>query len=204
MDYNRVLRYSVIESKYDVLKRVYANKDLSQLTEREETTAYINNFYSTRRAHDLPNCEDRGYMVYVDVIRQRNIYVTSKEVGLSSIFHTEMGINSLFHLISKSNNHEHYTDMTTQTKQWWVDNMQYVALQLIETEGNVVMFCNKGRTRSPMYLVAYLVIVNSMSVREAINHVTRLLDEQRGLELDRHQSLVPIIQRIYEVDDDSY
>jgi hypothetical protein len=51
-----------------------------------------------------------------------------------------------------------------------------------------------------MYLVAYLVIIYSMSVKAAMTLIDNLLDEYRDLKLDRHKSLVPIITHIYEND----
>ena len=202
MDHDRILKYSVLESRYDVLKRLYANKDLSGLTAREDVTSYASHSSYTRRAHDLPTSDDKGYMVYFDELRQRNIYVSSKEVGLSNAFHTEKDIQYLFHMICKSNNHQHSTDMTPSRRQWWTDNMQYIALQLFETEGNVVLFCNNGRTRSPMYIVAYLIIIYGMNVNDAMHVIEKLLMEQRHLELDRYDSLLAIVVDIHAVDYD--
>ena len=79
-----------------------------------------------------------------------------------------------------------------------MDNMKIVTLQLLHVEGNVVLFCNTGRTRSPMYVVVYLVIVYGMSVESAMNKIGCLLKEQRHLELDRHRSLVPIVNHIHD------
>ena len=49
-----------------------------------------------------------------------------------------------------------------------------------------------------MYVVAYLVIVYGMCVETAMNEIGGLLKEQRHLELDRHRSLVPIINHIHD------
>jgi hypothetical protein len=87
--------------------------------------------------------------------------------------------------------------MSKSLKQWWIDNMKYVALQMLDTAGDIVLLCKNGRTRSPMYLVAYLIIIYGMSVNAAMNSIGDLLQEQRELELDRHRSLVPIVEHIY-------
>jgi hypothetical protein len=50
----------------------------------------------------------------------------------------------------------------------------------LDTRGNIVLFSKNGRTRSPMYLVAYLIIMHCMSVPSAMDIVGNLLIEQRG------------------------
>lgn len=104
----------------------------------------------------------------------------------------------MFNLLKKSTNHEHYGMMTPHTKNWWKENLQYVALQIFDTQGNVVLFCNNGRSRGPMYLVAYLVIVHCLTPMQAMDSVRELLHEQRGCEMDRFDSLVPFIYHIFD------
>ena len=201
MDQYQTLLISVIESRHEGLTRLFKDKDTSHLTSKQVLLEYTTSCYYFRRAHDLAEADDKGYLEYYDEPLGRYIFVSSKEVGLSKCFHDDMNIISLFHLIEKSTNHEDYSDMTSSTRQWWLDNMRYVALQLMNTEGNIVIFCNKGRTRSPMYLVAYLVIMHCMTVSRAMSVVGTLLHDQRKLVLDRHRSLVPIIERIFVNDD---
>lgn len=89
--------------------------------------------------------------------------------------------------------------MTTKTTvQWWIDNMQHVALQLLDTAGDVVIFCNKGRSRSPMYLVAYLILIHCMTPDESMTLVAGLLLEQRNEILDRYGSLKPIVEHFHD------
>ena len=87
--------------------------------------------------------------------------------------------------------------MTAKTKKWVLANMRFVALQIADTPGNIVLFCQNGRSRSPMYLVAYLVVSFSMQVNDAIAHITELLQFQRGQKLDRFNSLTAAIEHIY-------
>lgn len=86
--------------------------------------------------------------------------------------------------------------MSVRIKQWWLDNMKFVALQLLDTEGDVVLLCNKGRSRSPMYLAAYVIVMYNMTSRDAMHLIGQLLLEQRGVVLDRHGSLKPLIDII--------
>jgi hypothetical protein len=117
-------------------------------------------------------------------------------VGLSKLFHEDMHIVHLFNLLKKSTNHESYSEMSCRTKQWWLDNMKFVVLQVIDAEGDVVLLCNRGHSRSPMYLVAYLVVMYNMRSCAAMKCVGKLLLEQRGEVLDRYGSLKPVIDLI--------
>jgi hypothetical protein len=49
-----------------------------------------------------------------------------------------------------------------------------------------------------MYLVAYMIIFYGLLVSSATTHIRELLFESRELELDRFDSLLPAIERIYD------
>ena len=57
---------------------------------------------------------------------------------------------------------------------------------MYETDGNIAVSCHNGRTRSAIYLVAYLMAAYNMDANEAKVSVAKCLQQQRGLELDRH------------------
>ena len=126
----------------------------------------------------------------------RIIFVASKEVGLAKAFHVKKRIRAVFNVIKLCNNHEHHGMMTVGKKRWWVNNMKHVALKMFDVDGNVVLLCNHGRSRSPMYLVAYLVIIYGMEPSNALAMVSKILFESRRELLDRHECLVPIIHFI--------
>ena len=73
---------------------------------------------------------------------------------------------------------------------------RFVAVQLYRSEGNAVLMCNSGRSRSPMYVVAYIVLCYSASVRSAMNVVRELLWESRRQELDRFGKLIRIVEEL--------
>lgn len=195
------LIYDVIESRHVEWRRFIANKDLSQLTERQVITDFAANRYYSSSFNTAHGGADPDYIEFYDVLRDRYIYVTAQAVGLSHAFHIAKKIDFLFHLIKKNTNHEDYINMETPTRKWWVNNMCHVALLMSDTEGNIVLMCNNGRTRSPMYLVAYLIIMYSMSVAQSMNIVENLLRDQRDQPLDRHRSLVPIAVYIHNYPD---
>jgi len=128
----------------------------------------------------------------------RHIFISRKEVGFSQAFHIEKDVHSYVNVLKPNSTHESYNNMTHNTQQWTVENLKCVALQLFDTPGNVVLFCNNGRSRSPMYLVAYLVIFHGLLVSSATTLIRDLLFVSRGLDLDRFNSLLPAIERIYD------
>ena len=98
--------------------------------------------------------------------------------------------------LKKSTNHESFDSMTKGRAMWWLDNVRYVVLQLFDADGDALLCCRNGRTRSPMYLVAYLVIIYNMTTLNAKKVVAKLLHESRGMELDRFDSLGPLIEKL--------
>ena len=70
---------------------------------------------------------------------------------------------------------------------------------MLDTAGNVALFCNNGRSRSPMYLVVYIVIVYGLTVEEAVGAVRNELMEQREEHLDRFGCLMLIVEKIWNI-----
>lgn len=192
---------SVIVSR-EQESRDYLNwqcEDVSRLSEVESPEEYVGTMHYDRVFLDDGNSEtDKGYVEFYDHILKRTIFIASKAVGLSRAFHEDKRIDNLIHLIKKCNNHDHHTDMTAHTRKWWFQNLINVALKLYDVPGNIVLCCNHGRSRSPVYLVVYLIIVHNISDREALSVVGELLTSQRGETIDRFDTLTPIINDIYE------
>lgn len=66
-----------------------------------------------------------------------------------------------------------------------------------ETHGrNLVLCCVNGRSRSPMYLVAYLILCYDMTEDDAMRVVKTLLLEHRDEVLDRVNALQPAMQHL--------
>ena len=72
--------------------------------------------------------------------------------------------------------------------------IRYGVLQINKTKGNICLSCKNGRTRSPMYLVAYLVICYEMSVEEAYSSIGSMLIMDRNELIDRKQKFLSFIQ----------
>ena len=199
---NSIMEHVVIECSDQILRRRLAKlhpEVLQKKYTREERVCSL--VYKVREGwqyHDIDE-EDCGYINFYDEARDRQIFVTSKLVGKSKLFHEEFDIQSYWNVISPCSNHEHSTDMTTHRKEWFLNNVTHVCLQMLDTEGNVAIFCNTGRSRSPMYLVAYLILFCDKTFPVAISHVEDLLLEGRNESLDRHCSLHEIIARVSEI-----
>jgi hypothetical protein len=116
---------------------------------------------------------------------------------MSKAFHVEKEIVCFFNVLLPNATHESYFNMTSHMKQWLVANMRYVAIQMYDTEGNVVIFCNNGRSRSPMYLVAYLILFYDLSYIDARECVRKLLKDDRSQKLDRFGDFGPACEEIY-------
>lgn len=75
----------------------------------------------------------------------------------------------------------------------------HVALQILDTTGNVALFCNNGRSRSPTYLVVYVMIVYGWGAQESVTCVRNALLEQRNETLDRFGCLMPLVEEIWNI-----
>ena len=126
-------------------------------------------------------------------------YICTKEIGWSKAFHDDFNIKNIFHVTRVNSDHSHHSYMNAELRQWWTTNFIYVTLQMMSTEGNICLFCNNGRSRSPMYLVAYLVVVHSLFPSDAMDIVRCKLWDVRGEQLDRYDSLGVIIEDIYSL-----
>lgn len=189
-----------IESREDRVRRccgALSLKERKRMSARKFIRDFTSNKHFDKLYHDSDPL-DRGYIQVHDAERSRTIFVTDKQSGLSEAFHLDKQINCFFNVTDPVNLHLSYIHMEIPEKEWQVHNLMYVALQIYETDGNVALLCNHGRSRSPMYLVVYMIIFNDLSVLEATNRITMLLRQQRGLELDRFNALGPAAQVIFE------
>ena len=63
-------------------------------------------------------------------------------------------------------------------------------------EGNAVLCCNGGRSRSPTYLVVYLVLCWNISIIQAYSMVESLLKDARKEDLDRDRRFVQFVSEL--------
>ena len=189
----------IFVAKPQKLRLMFARRDSCvlqrMLTQPDVIDNVSNGRNFARRCHDVPG-EDQGYTAFYDAIHDRHIYISRKDVGLSKAFHVEKEIRCFFNVLSPNATHESYISMSSHTKQWLVTNMRYVAIQMYDAVGNVVIFCYNGRSRSPMYLVAYLILFYDLSYSDARECVSSLLQDDRCQLLDRNNDFGPACEDI--------
>jgi hypothetical protein len=174
-----------------ILREKHSNgRDVSDIVYKphQESVNYLNHQYD----------DDQGYVDFHDKTHDRHIYVVDKQMGYSKVFHEEHNIHRIFDVIRPCSNHEHSTDMTPHMKRWFIINIKNVCLQMYDCTGNIAIFCHMGRSRSPMYVVAYIILFCNKSLDEAMLAMETLLDKQRHQLLDRHNTLYEIVACIAE------
>lgn len=192
-------KHSVIVSREEEARKYLESHNLNRFTVIEGPLDFAFSMYYGKVYHDTD--ADRGYVEFYDAVRDRKIFFTTHKVGQSHSFHVEKRIKHVVHLIKSTdilkNNHESHINMTPLLRKRWFINLINVTLQVFEVEGNVTMFCYNGRSRSPMYLVVYLIIIYNMTPDEAMDTVRNLLSSQRDQPMDRHDTLTPLVEDIY-------
>ena len=125
----------------------------------------------------VPTEGDQGYFTMYDFYLQRDIYVCEKEIATNVSFLSTMKIENLLDL-SKEPEY-HYFDQTPIMRQRVLDGIVHSLKLLMTHTGNVVVHCRHGRTRSPAFLVAYLMIVACLSLEAAHSCVSSEYRKQR-------------------------
>ena len=146
--------HEIIECSDQVIRRRLAFVDPTVLRNKHTNGEKVsgieyNGKQLEQELHDCYN-DDRGYFSFYDQYRHRHIFVTSKEIGRTKSFHNQYDVQSLWDVIKPCSNHEHSSNMTPHRRKWFVTNMLHVCLQMFDTEGNILIFCNTGRSRSPI------------------------------------------------------
>ena len=204
MEITTALEHCVIESSDVLIRNVLSRQDPLKLKKKHSNRLEVQSReYSKRERevvyHDLTDTGDPGYTAFYDEFHNRHILVTNKEVGKSKQFHDEYDIKYLWNVIHPESTHAHSNDMTPHLRAWFIINIQHVCLQMFEAEGNIALFCFNGRSRSPMYLVAYFILFCNMSLDRAMFTVNTQLLNKRNERLDRHYCLYGLVAEIAEL-----
>ena len=141
---------------------------------------------------------DPGFITFYDARRERNIFVSTWQLAHSAKFHEQMQVNGLFDVIKPNTIHQYFVNMTALNQKWLLMNMRYVSLQIYKTDGNIILSCKNGRSRSPMYLVVYIIVVYDVTIAEAMKIVSTILFDVRNVELDRYELYVPALRYIID------
>lgn len=128
----------------------------------------------------VPDERDQGYFMISDNYQQRCIYVCSKAVAENASFLSTMQIEHVLDLTKEPE--EHYLDETTTERIRVLDGMIHGVKLIMTCPGNIVIHCRHGRTRSPAFLAAYLMIVACMSQEAAYSFLSSEYRKQRRLD----------------------
>ena len=93
----------------------------------------------------------------------------------------------------------HFCMMYPSEKKFHMHNMLFATYQLYNTDGNVLVCCGRGRTRSPAYLIAYCIRVLGLSFNSSFDKVNRAFQEQRkeyNYTVDRDERFFPFLRRL--------
>ena len=113
-----------------------------------------------------------------DNYKERKIFISRREVGRSQCFLEEFAIRSFVDLIRT--NDEHSNDLSSRGKEKVYRQICNIVQQLSNSEGNVVVFCGRGRTRSPVHVAAYFIVLHCYTVQEAHTILSKRLSTYRG------------------------
>jgi CO dehydrogenase/acetyl-CoA synthase beta subunit len=133
--------------------------------------------YYHRTYHHLDQ-EDDGYFWVQDDFKDRKIYISKREVGRSRAFNEEFGIMHFIDLVNT--NDEMSVDLGVRARESVYQQICRIVLQIAQSDGNVVIFCGRGRTRSPAHVAAYYIVVMCYTPDEARSMLSRQFITQRG------------------------
>ena len=150
----------------------------------------------------VPSQRDQGYFVIEDYYSQRYIYVCTMEVAQNGSFLSTMKIQHVLDLSKEPE--EHFTDQTESVRLRVLHGIVHGLQLIINCSGNIVIHCKNGRTRSPAFLAAYLMIVFGMSQKAAYDYLSSEYSRQRCLapgscidRMDRYiGSLIDLIELV--------
>lgn len=141
-------------------------------------------------------CDDVGYFTYYDSFNDRNIVICHRNLGVSSAFRREHGITHCIDL--KRTRDDSYIMLTAGDRKKIYAIMKSVVIQIADTPGNLCMYCIMGRSRSPAFLAAYMVVIGCYSTAEAYSILSpifiRSRKDIRGI--DRDQRFSPFVERL--------
>ena len=140
----------------------------------------------------IPFADDQGYFEIHDRYRSRYMYVCTIDIGKNPSFLHAYQIENVLDLSKEPE--EHFEQQTPSRRRRSLHGIIHCLNLLLDSSGNVVIHCRNGRTRSPVVVAAYLMVVSCLSQKAAYGYVSSELLEQRnppdGCGIDRAQRYV--------------
>lgn len=149
----------------------------------------------------VPSERDQGYFSIHDFYRQRYIYVCAKEIAENASFLSTMEIENVLDLTNEPE--EHFSDQTKDTRLRILNGIVHSLKLIMNCPGNIVIHCRHGRTRSPAFIAAYLMIVAGMSQKGVYCYLSSEYTRQRSINpdstIDRLNRYIGTLQDLMEL-----
>lgn len=143
--------------------------------------------------------EDPGYFVVYDTLKDRDIFICCQEVGASELFWKEHDIKYVLKIPACIDD-THFIEKNKREKSLYFDQMVHVVQLLLSTDENIVIYCRRGRSRSPSFVAAYFVVIECFSAQGAYSYLsekfTAFRFDRRGI--DRDCRFLPHLSELVE------
>jgi hypothetical protein len=131
--------------------------------------------------------DDIGYFTIYDAFNERNIVIAHRKLGENASFRTQHNIQHCIDL--RRTRDDSYLMLTAGEKKKIYGYVMAVVLQIADAPGNVCIYCIMGRSRSPAFVAAYLVVVCCYSTAAAYSVLSAIFidarKDARGIDRDR-------------------
>lgn len=131
--------------------------------------------------------DDIGYFTFYDEFNHRNIVVAHRKLGQNAAFLREHNIRHCMDLICTRD--DSFFMLTSRQKEINYGFVKAAVLLIADAPGNICIYCVMGRSRSPAFIAAYLVVVGCYSPAEAYSALSKIFVlnriDERGIDRDR-------------------
>ena len=121
---------------------------------------------------------DPGFFVVNDGVKYRYIYVCCRSVGESVNFRKSYGIDYVLD-VTRSIDDSHYLYQSEAERRLFFNQMVHVVQLFLTTDGNIAIYCNNGRSRSPALVAAYFVVAECFSAAGAYKYLSSIFQRMR-------------------------
>lgn len=139
---------------------------------------------------------DVGYFTFYDSFNERNIVIAHRSLGENAAFRKQQNIQHCIDL--RRTRDDSYLMLTAGEKKKIYGYVMAAVLQIADAPGNVCIYCIMGRSRSPAFVAAYLVVICCYSTAGAYSALSAIFVRNRkdARGIDRDRRFWPYVQRL--------